>query len=297
MIVDTFNTVCISFNWSRIQPSPDQFLWESVDGQIEWCMDHNLSMCCGPLFRMEQALLPAWFRDLSEIDQMRRAVISFVEQVNERYGSRVDLFHCVAGINSRSDFALSSEQQIRLSVDAIETMGAASHNTPFIASFAQPWCEDSANSQIRIPPLHCADTLLRAELGLTGFGLEINYGYQPGGTAPRNILQINEMIDTWSQLGLPLVVELTAPAGSSPDPMATFETAVVDEVQSGDHYRFIFEEVVPLLLAKPSVHAIIWNQLDDRVPHRFPNGGLFDINGAPRPILDKLKALRQSHLR
>ena len=33
---------------------------------------------------------------------------------------------------------------------------------------------------------------------------------------------------------------------------------------------------VPLLLAKPMVQGVIWNQLRDSNPHGFPHGGLFD---------------------
>ena len=50
---------------------------------------------------------------------------------------------------------------------------------------------------------------------------------------------------------------------------------------------------VPMLLAKPAVQGIFWNQLADNFPHDFPHGGLIDAAGNPKPAIDALRKLRR----
>ena len=48
-----------------------------------------------------------------------------------------------------------------------------------------------------------------------------------------------------------------------------------------------------MLLTKPAVQGIFWNQLADNVPHDFPHGGLIDAEGKPKPALEALRNLRK----
>jgi hypothetical protein len=54
--------------------------------------------------------------------------------------------------------------------------------------------------------------------------------------------------------------------------------------------------VAPLLLARPSVQVLLWNQLSDAEPHEFPNSGLFDAKGKAKPALALLRELRKQCL-
>ena len=56
------------------------------------------------------------------------------------------------------------------------------------------------------------------------------------------------------------------------------------------------ERHVPLLLAKPPVQVILWNQLSDAAPHHYPHGGLFDAQDQPKPALESLRKIRQQLL-
>ena len=62
-------------------------------------------------------------------------------------------------------------------------------------------------------------------------------------------------------------------------------SAAMDQTQA--------EHLVPLLMSKPHVQAVVWNQFSDALPHQFPHGGLLDARGAPKPILPLLSDLRR----
>jgi hypothetical protein len=57
------------------------------------------------------------------------------------------------------------------------------------------------------------------------------------------------------------------------------------------------ESFVGLALCKPFVQSVQWVHSFDNEPHLFPHSGLIDGMGRPKPVLQQLRALRESHLR
>jgi hypothetical protein len=156
-----------------------------------------------------------------------------------------------------------------------------------------------AHQHLDLAPLHFADALVRADLGLAGIGLEVNVGYHPGGSLPRSPLAISRLIDTWSLLELPLLVAVTLPSSSAEDPQANGKVQVLsgdaNSVSPQTQCEWI-ERHFPLLLAKSAVQVLIWNQLSDAAPHHYPHGGLFDTSETPKPALEALKKIRKKYL-
>jgi len=131
---------------------------------------------------------------------------------------------------------------------------------------------------------------------LAGIGLELNLGYWPGGSVMRDPLEISRLVDRWSQLGVPLVLQLTMPSQDTPDPLARHHEK--------PHYCQPFSPFTPteqaavmnrlgtLLLAKQPVQALFWNQVRDDLPHDYPFGGLVDMGGKLKPVVSVLAKLR-----
>ena len=97
-------------------------------------------------------------------------------------------------------------------------------------------------------------------------------------------------------LSLPLLIMLTLPSSSAPDPLVQRRQPLHygpgGDATPESQQRWI-EQLVPMLLAKQPVQAIFWNQLSDATPHDFPHGGLFDAAGSPKPILDTFRLLHE----
>ena len=148
-----------------------------------------------------------------------------------------------------------------------------------------------ASQPLDLSPIHFADSLVRAELGMAGIGLEINFGYWPGGTLRHDLLEVSRMIDHWSMLGLPLLVMLTAPSGDEGRSQANSRIAAGsagDEGVTPPTQQTDVERLLPMAMAKQSVHAVIWNQIATtasrpgaRRPVRRP--------GKPKPALETLE--------
>ena len=297
-----FNAAVVPFSWRKIQPAADQWDWTLCDKQIQFCGRHGLKVFGGPLLQLDRDVIPDWvLPHVDDYERLARYVRQFVAATVERYRTRVHLWHSAAGVNKSGTVPLPEEQAMRLGVLAVETTRRLDPRTPLFISLDQPWGEYLAFDSSDLPPMHFADTLVRAELGIAGLGLEINLGYWPGGSLPRDVLEISELVDQWSLLGLPLILLLTLPSSCSDDPLARpdagrpLATCLMDDAKPQFHKAWV-ERLLSVLLAKQSVHALVWNHVFDAFPHRYAHSGLFSAQGMPKPSLGVLLALRRAHL-
>jgi hypothetical protein len=296
-----FNTAVLVPSWPDMGTSSGECKWDDLDAQVQWCRDHGLRICMGPLIQFDRGSLPDWlYLWEGEYDEISDSVTKFADAVVRRYSGKVHLWNCAGRMNVPGALDLSEEQRLKLTVDMLELTRSLDPRTPAIVSFDQPWAEYIAAEDQELTPLHFADTLTRSDLGLAGVGLEINLGYAPHGTLPRDLLEINHQIDRWGQLGLPLVVFVTAPSGEAKDPLARTAAQALPSLHgrglSPQSQAQLVSVLIPLLIARQPVQAVVWNQWRDDLPHDFPHGGLYDAMGQSKPALKQLVDLRREYL-
>ncbi|MCH7726815.1 MAG: endo-1,4-beta-xylanase, partial [Planctomycetes bacterium] len=217
--LSAFNTAVIPLSWRDVEPEEGTFQWDAVDAQLEWCKEAGLRRCSGPLLRIDKGNLPDWIYLWEEdFESLESYFLRYLRQVVNRYGGQLQIWQVAAGMNVDGAMALSEQDKLRLTVAAIETVRQADSKTPIVVTFDQPWAEYLAVRDLDLSPVHFADYLVRADLGVAGIGLEINFGYWPGGTLPREAIEISRQIDYWHTiLGLPLLIMLTIPSSDEKD--------------------------------------------------------------------------------
>jgi hypothetical protein len=181
-------------------------------------------------------------------------------------------------------------------VRSVEIVRSLDPDAPVVISLDQPWAEYTSRRDLDFPPLHFADALVRAGADLFGLMLEINLGYDPGGTLPRTPLEFSRQLDYWSILGLPLFVSITVPGGAGDDPAAGRRVQLPPGQWTAGRQQAWAGQYVPLLFSKPYIAGVFWNQLRDGEPHEFPHGGLIDAEDQPKPALQTLATIRRTHL-
>ncbi len=297
-LLQAFNLGNVPMTWREVEATEGGYCWDVCDRQVEWCRAHGLAVSAGPLLQLNDRSIPDWLHLCDgDFESIHSFACQFVEAVVSRYRGRVDLWLSAGRINTAELLSLREEERVRLAARAVELTRSLDPEAQILVSFDQPWAEYLSRREHDFPPLHFADALLRADLGLTGLALEINLGYSPGGTLPRDLLDFSQQVDYWSYLGVPLVVAVTVPSGSHADPLAQRQTMPPLEDWTPATQQAWVNRYVPLLLAKPSVQGILWSQLRDSEPHGFPHGGLFDLRRHPKPALRQLASIRQAHLR
>jgi hypothetical protein len=299
-LVPAFNMVSVPLTWRTIEASEGRRSWKNADAQIEWARTAGMKVVGGPLLELDDRGVPDWtYLWEGDFDSLLGFMLEHVAAVVKRYRGKVHLWQTVARMSHGRVLALSEEQRLQIAAQAITKIRELDPTTPLVATFDQPWAEYLATEHLDLAPLHFADALVRADLGLSGLGLELNVGYHPGATPHRTPLAYSRLIDTWGLLELPLLVTLVVPSSAEKDPLATGRTQVLSsegsEVSPATQKAWI-ERHVPLLLAKAPVQVILWNQLSDAVPHHYPHGGLFDARNEPQPALESLRKIRQQLL-
>jgi len=297
MYASSFNTAVVSFSWRVVEQTAGKHEWDVFDQQIDWCHANGMRVIAGPLLQLDAAHIPDWiYLWEDDFDQIQFYLTQYIRETVARYRGRVHIWNCAARMNITGAITLSEEQRLRLMVAAIEELRRNDPQAAIILSFDQPWAEYLARNERDPSPLHTADSLVRAGLGIAGVGIELNMGYSPGGSYPRTLLDYSQQLDRWSVLGLPLVVFLTIPSDHNESPGARYQVADADTTWTPDLQSELVDRLVPLILAKQFVQSIIWNQLSDEGDHEFAHGGLIGAQGTPKPSLDCLSSIRQQHL-
>lgn len=296
-----FNSVRVPMNWRHIEPEEGQYQWDVYDEQVDWCQSHRLVVRGGPLVLLGAEGLPDWLW-LWEQDaaNLLSCMSDFVETAVSRYQSRIRLWEVTARTNTSDSLSLSEEQRLRLTVQMLEVARQVDPEARFLIRLDQPWGEYVAGGEHDLSPLHFADTLLRAGLGLTAVDLEISVGYAAPGSWPRDLLEFSRLLDLWSCLSIPLYLTLAVPSGEGPDARASRSTAARRGVWSRPWDEAAqnewIERYLPLILAKPAVQAVTWCHFSDADPHELPHAGLVRPDGTPKPALETLARLRKEHL-
>lgn len=296
-VLGSFNAAVVPFTWREVEQTAGKYDWTAFDEQIAWCESNNLRVIGGPLLRLDDRHLPDWIY-LWEDDfaQLQAYFAHYISATVEHFKGNVQVWNCAARMNVGGAITLQEEQKLRLIVSAVEEVRRSDPQTPMIVSFDHPWAEYLASAESDLSPLHVADSLIRADFGLAGIGLELNIGYHPGGTLPRALLEYLRQLDTWSELGLPLIIHVTIPSAVGTDEHARHDALAVGTGDPVEAQAILLEQLLPVLVAKPYVHGVVWNEMSDAATHNYAHGGLFDAAGTAKPLCQTLGSFRQQHL-
>jgi len=297
-LVEACNLVELPIAWRSIEQHERKRDWKHTDAQLAWAQKAGLKVAAGPLLRMDDSGMPDWMVLWEgDFDNLAGLMLEHVRAVVTRYAGRVHLWHVTSRVNTGKLLSLEEEQRLHLVAQALEVVRQIDPQTPTVVSFDQPWGEYLLGQGEDLAPLHYADALVRADLGISGFGLEINAGYYPGGSSHRATLELGRLLDQWSVWGLPLMVKLSTASTLATNTNAKSSARIdLASLEADDPQREWAGAVLPLLLARSSVQVILWNQLDDSQPHEFANGGLFSAQQLAKPTLALMRDLRKSCL-
>jgi hypothetical protein len=296
--VAAFDAAGIATEWSLIEPEEGQYDWETQDAQIEWCRGQKLLPRGGPLLDLSNGGLPGWLSEWeNDFVNLQSFVCDFIETVVTRFLGRIRIWEVVARPNTGGELTLTEEQRLTLSARALETAQRVDEESQLLIRIDQPWGQYQARGQHRLTPLQFVDALIRSGVALSGVNLEFGVGFRPCGTSPRDPLELSQLIDQWSLLGIPLHVTLACPSDTRADPQGDRD---LDVEKHGWRTPWTpaaqaewADTNLPMLLAKESVVSIFWAHFSDAVPHRFPHAGLMSAEGTPKPAVGRL--IEQGH--
>jgi hypothetical protein len=296
------NTVQLPLAWKEIEPAEASYSWEPHDALLDWAESRGLPVSAGPLVDFAPNQLPPWLamweRDLHSIASF---MCDYVETVVKRYHGRIRSWQLTAASNCTTALSLAEDELLWLTVRLAEAARQIDSGLELVVGLAQPWGDYMAQAERSHSPFIFADTLIRAGLNLAAVDIEWVLGVTPNGSYCRDMLEASRLLDLYALLGVPLQVTLGYPSSTTADAQADPEQYV-----GAGHWQNGFNPAIQgdwaasfgaLSLCKPYVRGVSWCQLSDAEPHQFPNCGLIDPQGSPKPAVQALRTLRERYLR
>jgi GH35 family endo-1,4-beta-xylanase len=299
-LLGTFNTAVVPIEWRHIEKEEGNYDWDWLDAQVEWCLQHKLVICGGPLLDLSLKGLPKWLEQWGhDFFNLQSFLCDFVETAVQRYSGKIRLWEVSSRVNTGGALNLTEENCLTLVARTLEVARRVDEESQFLICIEQPWGTYQTRGQHRLAPVQFVDALLRCGVGLAGVNLEIAVGYAERGSASRDLLDFSRMLDDWSRLEIPLHLSLAFPSSNQPDPQASQE--ISQEANgwkspwSPEAQAAWIDTYLPLLIAKQSVTGIYWSHLMDAAPHDFPNAGLIDASGQPKLAMKSLAEHSKTH--
>jgi hypothetical protein len=296
------NGVALPMTWKAVEPTESQYNWEAVDAQLAWAVAKGLRVTAGPLIDFSPYGLPDWlWLWEGDLPSLASFMCDYVETAVGRFHRHVRRWHLTAASNVAELLKLTEDDLLWLTARLAEAAWAIEPELELVIGVSQPWGEYMARAEHTYSPFVFADTLIRAGLKLAALDVEWAMGITPRGSYCRDLLEASRLLDLYTMLGTPLQVSLAYPSAAGPDSLADPLLSA-----SAGHWRGGFTpaaqadwaaEFTSVAICKPFVKAAFWCHLTDAETHQFPNCGLLDSAAQPKPALDRLRQLRQEHLR
>lgn len=254
----------------------------------------------GPFLDASVNGMPEELVDARDFTARKKILVDRCRSHMKQLSPSASLLHVISGLNGMGHRHLSYPNQLELATTLLNEVSDSNVEIPTMVSFDFPWAERLASAVGGSHPLQIADSLLRQGAQISFLGIEVNLGYWPNGSMLRDPLQWINMLDLWTQLGIPLVILLRMPtwaaaggieSGELPPPTSS-DKRVNSFDSKSDAVRIKYlKTVLPMLVARPAVQGIIWSQWLDGDDIRYPHGGLASDEDIQKHVYEMLKAL------
>ena len=256
----------------------------------------------GPFLDASVNGMPEELIDAGDFASRKKLLVDSCRSHLKQLPSSVSLLHVIGGLNGMGHRHLSYPHQLELATTLLNEVSDSNVEIPTMVSFDFPWAERLASAVGGSHPLQIADSLLRQGSRISFLGIEVNLGYWPNGSMLRDPLQWIDMLDLWTQLGIPLIILLRAPTwapsgsddGGELQPPTSSDKKVNSFDVESDAVRIKYlKTIFPMLVARPAVQGIIWSQWLDGDDTRYPHGGLASDEDIQKHAYDILTAIER----
>jgi hypothetical protein len=238
----------------------------------------------GPALAIQEDCLPSGLKIGADGEWLVAALGEALRQRLPEIASHCDIVHLVSGLNAVGVAGLTPTIQYHLVRAALELTAQVAPSANAMISFSQPLGERLGWSVGGQHPDQFLSKLAKEHVPIQVLGLELDLGYFPFGTLPRDPLQWVMELQRWSVWGVPILIYLRVPSRPSSDAKRKVFAPGGQAIPSPESQRQFLIEFARLLSALPWIHGIVYNQWQDN-DSRFADAGLVDDQGYAKPIL------------
>lgn len=295
-----FNAVRIPFNWRLIEPRESSYQWDLYDNLISWAKMNKLQIEGGPLVDLTPLRLPYWLdNNKGDAQSLANLFLDYLESCLTRYRNEIAFWTISANAHDNTQLRLDDEDQIWLNAQMLSAAKQIHPEGRFCVSLSQPWAEHLARGQRNYSAFVFSDALLRSRVELTALNLECVVGWKDRGSRLRDFIEVSRMMDLYALFGIPLTLYASMPSTRTSAPRDDGSFAIIDDGNpwSPELQAAWATRLLGLAACKPYTLSFSWSHWSDASDPIFPEGGMIDEQGNPKPILKAIQQFREEHIR
>ncbi|MCH2133774.1 MAG: endo-1,4-beta-xylanase [Phycisphaerales bacterium] len=284
-----FELVRIPMEWGLLCPREGVYDWGAVDRWMEWAVESNRMVIAGPLLNFNPGRMPAWIDPGMDFGALCDRAYDHVQLVVQRYGDNVGMYSVVSGVNTNMQFRMTLKQMGDLVRTLALVVRQGQRMRRVMVDLSHLWGEYLADDRDGVAPITFIEQLIQSGIRLDAVGIQMLFGDTSGGMATRDLLEISRLLDRYLHLERKIIVS----GVGVPDSVCDADAGWWHSPWSLERQGRWGGQVLPLLLSKPFIEAVVWADLYDHLATVPRGAGLLNAEGRPKPVLKKLGGLKQ----
>jgi hypothetical protein len=301
--------VSMPMRWIDMEPTEGKYSFAKTDKWIEWAVrTAKLPVMAGPLIDFREICVPEWLYIWEhDYETLRELVYEHIKTIVTRYRRTVARWTVCSGLHVNESFALSVEKMMDLTRMCALLVKKLHPAAKVQLEISRPWGEYFARNRKSMPPRMYAEMISQAGIALDAYGIRIQMGQPAPGRITRDLASISDLLDQYAGLDKPLAVtavgvpsQVIAPpparAGDGPSTAAPPppEPGFWRAPWSPETQARWLTQALSVIVGKPYVHSVCWQDLCDSPQADMPGGGLLTESGAAKPAAVALTDLRRA---
>jgi len=308
---NNFDYVVLPTPWRQLEPEEQVYDWALHDGWAEWARLARVPLLAGPVISLDHRDAPSWLTVMEhDYETVRDILYEHVERVVSRYKNVVTVWNVASGLHTNALLNLTLDQIMDLTRMAVMVTKRVHPSAKVLIEITHPFGEYYAMHQRSIPPLVYADMILQAGIPVEAFGVKLPMGRAANGQYTRDLMQISDLLDRYSNLGKPVhVTGLGVPServpraidagrgvrsgpGSPLEPPDD-EAGCWRQPWSVNVQSHWLEAAYTVVLSKPFVDSVAWLDLIDGDSTPLPKAGLANEQFKAKMAYQRLISMRR----
>lgn len=296
--------ISIPMRWSEMEPTEGKYSFVGTDRWIEWAVrGAKLPVVAGPLLDFRAGCVPEWLSIWeNDYETLRELVVEHVQQVVTRYRRTVSRWTVAGGLHVNGNIKLSVDQVIDITRVAVSVVRKLHPQARVQLGIDEPWGEYHAARKRSLPPLLYADAMIQVGLNIDALGLRVAMGQHASGRMTRDLASLSALLDRYAQFNRPIsITAVGVPSGMTPNgtPEHDRHEGGTWRVPWSDAWQADWmSQAMAIMLAKPYVQSVCWQQLADAPPNattgEMPMGGLMTSAGVPKASMQRLMEIHKA---
>ncbi len=296
-----FDFAMIPLAWRQIEPTEQNFTWDTLDGWVEALAKQQVPMHGAPLLSFAESHTPDWLHTWAhDFDTVRDLAFEHARRIINRYGQHIQTWHVASGLHANTCFSFNFEQLMELTRMTSALAAQLAPRGTTVLDIVAPWGEYYARNQRTIPPLLYAEMAVQSGINFDAFGLQFYFGPGLDGMYVRDMFQISSMLDHFLKFAKPVRITAVQVPSSTTLSKADMETRRMPAINGGVWREPWNEQIqaewlgqfLDVALSKPFIESVAWHGLADDPTQPVPHGAIMGSDLTPKPATGRLTKLR-----